>query len=157
MRKATVQDAAALGRVHVECWRQAYGHFLSAAFLASRSFDEAAANWTRTLERADPNHEIVVLEVDAALRGFAMSGPTHDADPVRDRTLYSLYQLDSEHGSGSGKALLEAVLHDEPASLWVAELNPRARAFYTRNGFIADGAQKNEPRWENLSEIRMVR
>ena len=61
------------------------------------------------------------------------------------------------HGSGTGQALLDAAVGDRPAFLWTAEDNPRAQAFYRRNGFIADGARKIEPEWENLAEIRMVR
>ncbi len=51
-------------------------------------------------------------------------------------------------------AALEA---GEPAYLWVAEDNPRAHAFYRRNGFVADGARKVAEQWEDLTEIRMVR
>ena len=40
----------------------------------------------------------------------------------------------------------------------VAELNPRARAFYRRNGFAADGTRKvGSFLGEDLAEIRMVR
>lgn len=40
---------------------------------------------------------------------------------------------------------------------WTAEDNPRARAFYARNGFTPDGARKVEPSWEDLAEVRLVR
>ncbi|MCS6582511.1 GNAT family N-acetyltransferase [Curtobacterium citreum] len=39
------------------------------------------------------------------------------------------------------QALLDTVLADRPASLWVAADNPRAHAFYRRNGFTPDGAE----------------
>jgi RimJ/RimL family protein N-acetyltransferase len=35
--------------------------------------------------------------------------------------------------------------------------NPRARAFYQRNGFVPDGATCTEERFPDLVEIRMVR
>jgi GNAT superfamily N-acetyltransferase len=98
-----------------------------------------------------------VLEVDGELRGFASSGRAHDDDPPRDRALYTLYVLASEYGSGAGQALLEAVLGDAPAYLWVAAENPRATAFYERNGFVLDGVSKAGPRSERLVELRMVR
>ncbi len=41
--------------------------------------------------------------------------------------------------------------------LWVASENPRAIAFYRRNGFPLDGAQKIEKQWENMESVRMVR
>ncbi|WP_326962174.1 MULTISPECIES: hypothetical protein [unclassified Arthrobacter] len=40
------------------------------------------------------------------------------------------------------------------AGLWVADLNPRAQAFYRKNGFVADGSVKLE---DNVRELRMVR
>ena len=55
-------------------------------------------------------------------------------DAPRDLELESLYVLASRHGSGAGQSLLDAVISDRPAYLWVADNNPRARAFYTRNG-----------------------
>ena len=57
----------------------------------------------------------------------------------------------------AGQALLDAVLGEEPAQLWVAEANPRAIRFYERNGFRADGATLTDPAVEDLREIRMVR
>lgn len=50
-----------------------------------------------------------------------------------------LYVLESAHGTGVGQMLLDAALRDRPASLSVAADNPRAHAFYRRNGFRPDG------------------
>lgn len=60
-------------------------------------------------------------------------------------------------GEVVGFACASTPFGDRPAFLWVAEGNPRAIAFYRRNGFIADGTRKIAPDWENLAEIRMVR
>lgn len=43
-----------------------------------------------------------------------------------------------------------------PAQLWVLEENPRARRFYERNGFIADGARCLQESL-SLTEVRHVR
>ncbi len=46
----------------------------------------------------------------------------------------------------------------EQVYLWVAEDNPRAHRFYTRNGFELDGAAHTEPfLGETLTEVRFVR
>lgn len=58
------------------------------------------------------------------------------------------------HGTGAGQLLLDAVLGDSPALLWVAKDNPRARRFYARNGFAADGAEEEAM---GLTVVRMVR
>jgi predicted GNAT family N-acyltransferase len=38
--------------------------------------------------------------------------------------------------------------------LWVADPNPRAQAFYRKQGFVPDGTSKVE---DGVREIRMVR
>ena len=69
-----------------------------------------------------------------------------------------IYTLERVHGSGAGQLLLDAVVGREAAYLWVLEDNPRAQAFYARNGFALDGAAKAMPQeWHRLPEVRMVR
>jgi ribosomal protein S18 acetylase RimI-like enzyme len=61
------------------------------------------------------------------------------------------------HGSGLGQGLLEAAIGTEFAALWVAEENPRAQAFYRRNGFAFTGVKEPIEDWEGLIEVRMAR
>jgi predicted GNAT family N-acyltransferase len=66
-----------------------------------------------------------------------------------------LYVYAAEHGTGAGRALLEAVIDPaESAALWVADPNARAHAFYRKHGFVADGTAQVE---DGVREIRMVR
>ena len=84
-----------------------------------------------------------------------MSGPPLDAGAAWARQLYVLYVIAADHGTGAGRALLEAVVDpQEPVALWVADPNPRAQAFYAKHGFAADGAAQVE---DGVREIRMVR
>jgi len=53
--------------------------------------------------------------------------------------------------------LLDAALGDQPALLWVAEQNPRAIAFYQRNGFSFDGQVLDDPTAPLITDLRMVR
>lgn len=48
-------------------------------------------------------------------------------------------------------------LDDAPAFLCVAAVNPRAQAFYRRNGFEFDGTEKPDDRVPTFLERRMVR
>lgn len=91
--------------------------------------------------------------------GFLIRTATvDDADALGWVNVQSMiYVLASEYGSGAAQALLDATLGDSPASLWVADPNPRAQAFYRRNGFLPDGERTVAAKWENLAEIRMVR
>ena len=56
---------------------------------------------------------------------------------------------------GLGAALLDAVVRpDGTASLWVADPNPRAQAFYRKHRFDFDGAGRVEA---GVRELRMAR
>ena len=77
--------------------------------------------------------------------------------PVRERELSVLYVEAAWHGTGMAQALVESLIGEEPASLWVAEDNARAQRFYAKLGFAPDGARHVDPRWPALPDIRMVR
>src|SRR5215218_5402808 len=156
VRLATVADAAGIGAVHMQCWKESYTRLLSPGFFDSRTPERAAERWAETL--AAPSDQAVhVATLGGEVVGFAGSGPSRDEPPVRELELYSIYVLAAHHGEGVGQELLDAAVGSVPASLWVAKANPRAQAFYRRNGFGADGGEKTEPSWENLEEIRLVR
>ena len=112
--------------------------------------------WTAALtdERYRENR-VAVAERDGELVGIAMSGPPLDAAATWGRQLYVLYVYAADHGTGAGRALLEAVIDPaEPAALWVADPNPRAQAFYRKHGFTADRTARSG---DGVREIRMVR
>ncbi|WP_309714081.1 GNAT family N-acetyltransferase [Pseudolysinimonas sp.] len=155
VRPAVPDDAERITDIRNTGWREAYAHLLSADFLAELSSDAEAfrrgiANARRSVT--------VVAELDGEVVGYALAGPPADEDDApRDWCLRHLYQYSRLHGSGTGQALLDAAVGDRPSYLWTAEDNPRAIAFYRRNGFLPDGTRKTAPEWENLASIRMVR
>lgn len=66
-----------------------------------------------------------------------------------------LYVLAAHRGTGLRSALLEAVVRPQStASLWVADPNPRAQAFYRKHRFDFDGAGRVE---SGVRELRMAR
>lgn len=156
VRPAVPADAADVAACHVASWREAYPHLLSAPFLAALDVDARRRRWQSHLE-SDHVTEFHVGLVGGDVVGFAVAGPGWDDPPVRDLALGSLYVRESHHGSGLGQALLDAAISERPCSLWVAVGQPRAIAFYTRNGFVPDGARRVEKDWENLEIMRMVR
>ncbi|WP_074260561.1 GNAT family N-acetyltransferase [Agromyces cerinus] len=88
--------------------------------------------------------------------GWANTSTGRDADRPRELELEGLYVLDEFHGRGVGQALLDAAIGDRPAYLWALADNPRAHAFYRRNGFEPDGTSKVDDFWQVL-EVRLVR
>ena len=156
LRPARPGDAAGLGACHVACWREAYAHLLSPAFLAALDVEDHTQRWQRGLNTPG-EHVLLVAVAGDQVVGFAMAGPSPDDPPVRHWALRALYLRAAQHGTGVGQALLNAAIGDRPCAVWVAEDNPRARAFYARNGFRPDGARLIDPRMEDLAEIRLLR
>ena len=146
--------------VHVRCWQETYRGLMTDAVLDDPGFPAARERmWTAALtdERYRHNRAAVAVR-DDELVGIAMSGPPRDASAAWTRQLYVLYVYASDHGTGAGQRLLDAVLGDAPAYLWVADDNPRARAFYARNGFLPDGVTKTGPlAGTDILETRLVR
>lgn len=155
----TVDDAVGVARVNIASWHEAYTHVVRAEVLAAMDVERAAAGFVRMLEgtSAPTPTAAVVAESDGELVGFAVAQPSQDEPPVRDVELWAIYVLAAVHGAGAGQALLDAALGDDPASLWVWQDNPRAHAFYARNGFAPDGARRVHEPWGPAPIVRLVR
>ena len=144
-----------MGRVHYLAHVETYtGHF-PPEVIEGNSPERRARMWTRIL--GEQLGDVWVAEVDGNIVGFASTAPARDEDPPRELELATIYLLTAHHGSGLGQALLDATLGDRAASLWVLDENPRAIAFYRRNGFEADGTEKIDRDYGNVREIRLVR
>jgi GNAT superfamily N-acetyltransferase len=144
-----------MARVHVESWGETYRGLIADDVLDDPEFVAARERqWTAAItDDRWAGHRVAVAEKDGLLFGLAMAGPSEE-EPA-PRHLYVLYVLEDHHGSGAGAGLLRAVLGPlEAASLWVADPNPRAQAFYRKHGFKPDGASTTK---DGLREIRMLR
>ncbi|GAA1467270.1 hypothetical protein GCM10017607_25530 [Microbacterium thalassium] len=156
IRTALPTDAAAMARVHVDTWREAYRGLMTDELLDAADFvARREVLWTRVLTDDFPQHRVAVAESADGIVGIAMSGPPMDDDTPAQRQLYVLYVYAAHHGSGIGAQLLSAVTDvGEPTCLWVADPNPRAQAFYRRSGFAPDGVERIG---DGVREIRMLR
>lgn len=155
------EDAPAIARVHVEGWRDAYAHLLDGSWFDEDAVARRTEQWTRWLTPGTPAHDSGIYRIgrdaSGAPVGLAASWPVRDAVPVRDVELSLLYVDRAWWGSGLARSLVCAVIGDAPASLWVAEDNPRARRFYEKLGFEADGAHQAEEHLGGIEDMRMVR
>jgi ribosomal protein S18 acetylase RimI-like enzyme len=146
VRPATVADAPAIGRVHVRAWRAAYRGHMPDEYLDGLRPEERAAYWREALGREDRPGAVLVVERDGEVVGFSAVGPSRDPEGAGE--LFSI-NLDPAHwGSGAGRALLEAAqaelarLGFAETVLWVLPANARARRFYERAGWVADGSER---------------
>ena len=167
VRELREADAAALARLHVASWRQTYADQLPAEFFTPRFLELRQAMWTRICrDRPSGVKVAVAVAADGAVEsaaaegriiGFAASGDSPDESSPRPTELNMLYVERASHGNGAGQALLDTVLPQRAAFLWVARDNPRAQAFYRRNGFQADGTELPDTPVPGLTSVRMVR
>lgn len=158
----TLEDVPALARIHVRGWEIAYAHLISGdEWFGQEAIDRRIEHWTHWLtpgtRAADEGVYRVGRDATGAVIGLAASWPPRDAQPVRPRELSVLYLDEAWLGTGVARALTEAILEGGPASVWVAEQNPRARRFYEKLGFAPDGATQVEEQLGGIRDIRMVR
>lgn len=139
VRPARLADAEGIAHVHAASWRETYGRFVDDPENSTWFRVEGRITMWRTILGEDPSQTVVAE--GTGIVGFASTAPTPEPDAARPEELTMIYVLENAHGTGTGQALLDAVLGDRPASLWVAADNPRAHAFYRRNGFHPDGTE----------------
>lgn len=160
LRVPEPRDAAEIAALHVATWRETYTHLLPAGFFDDDFVHGRQSMWARILGNPRDEWRVCVAESEGRIIGFATSGPGQEFDgapPPCERQLYMLYVAAADHGGGAGQALLDAVLDEGPAVLWVAKENPRAIAFYRRNGFDFDGAEQTDPMVPSIIDVRMLR
>jgi GNAT superfamily N-acetyltransferase len=155
---AVPDDAEAILAVKDQGWREAYTHLLAPEFLAALDRAPGRAERWRALIAADGGPHFAVARSAGHVVGMAGAGRARDAAAPAPEELYTVSVLARAHGTGAAPALVDRVLGDRPAFLWVFEDNPRARAFYTKLGFAPDGARQfDDFGGRRLAEIRMVR
>ncbi len=158
LRPLEVGDCAELGRVHMAVWRDAYADLMPADYLAGLSDERCAENWRQVATRGGDVAErtLVVVGPDGALAGFGSAGPSRDEDAPTEWELYAVNLAAHARGTGVADRILDELVGPRAATLWVVEGNERARAFYTRHGFVDEGGRDVHPA-TGTPEIRMIR
>ncbi|TSE01262.1 GNAT family N-acetyltransferase [Skermania sp. ID1734] len=144
----TSQLSRSVAQCHIESWRESFSRLVSQHLLDAFDTVRLAAQWDKSLLRADRRTLVAVDE--GRVVGFV------SVDSAAGLELHALYVRASLHGSGLADALLTAAIADEPCQLWVFDRNARAQAFYRRHGFAPDGEHRIEP-FTGLTEMRMAR
>lgn len=121
----------------------------------------APPTWRLRVEVDEPQAVVVVaLTADGVgvegTAGFASAGPAREAGAAGGWELYALGVEPALQGSGAADDLVRAVLGQRACVVWVLTGNARARSFYARHGFAADGSLRMH---ETLgaSEVRLSR
>ena len=156
--KATLNDAEAIARVHIESWHETYSELIPSEVLeAMTDYERRLQMWTRVLSN-ESHSTFVALDEGEEIVGFTNGGrPNGDAPEGFDAELYTIYLLRCQHGKGLGRRLMVALANDlqekgfKALYLWVFPNNP-SRLFYERLGGIVLLDKTFEMAGETLSE-----
>lgn len=159
VRDAVVADADTLLAVHVRARSAYYQGFLPAEQLAADN-QRDPNDYAKAI--SSPERIVRCAEIDGRVVGLLILGPCHypDPDPAVGHELYQIHVEPALFRGGIGSRLHTAAvsawrdLGISLARLWVWEFNERARAFYTRHGWVADGHER--PDRPRVSDHRMI-
>ena len=156
VRLAVEGDAEAIAQIHVKAWQQAYRHLAQPALLDALQPADRVERWREII--LAPVEDAWIAELDGMPVAWATASDRDAAKHPRARELNGMYALERAYGTGVGQLLLDAAIGRAQAFLWVAADNPRAHAFYRRNGFAVDGAvEVYELLGSPIPVVRMVR
>lgn len=108
IRKATLQDAEAIARVHVDSWKTTYKGIIPDDFLNNLSYTQRTDLWTQAIAQQD--HFVMVAETsEGEIVGFADGWKRETNTIPHSGDLTSIYILESYQGKGMGKQLLQSL------------------------------------------------
>lgn len=154
VRPARPDDARGIGEVHVRTWQAAYRSTFPAELLDNLSIDQHEEWWSGVV--AGGAEQVFVAEDGGRVVGFASVGASRTEPDSGE--LYAIYVLPDAWGGGAAHELMGSVIawlmaeEYVSAILWVLEDNPRARRFYEREGWRADGGRTDVVRGVEVAE-----
>ncbi len=137
-REATVADALAVAKVHVQSWRESFAGIVPQTYLDKMSVE----NRTKVFEKgfALDSYKMFVAETEAnGIVGFADFGKARDNHDKFEAELYAIYLLRDFQRKGIGSKLFDLVVQSVVAdginslSLIALEVSPY-KSFYEKTG-----------------------
>lgn len=138
-RLATVADAPAIARVHVDSWRQTYRGLLPVSVLAGLSYDARQQMWQGALSNPNWSGTMWLAHTQQQVVGFAVGGPARELQERYHAELWAIYLLHNFQKQGVGRNLfmrLAQSLYQRGYRnwfLWVVQGNP-TMGFYEHMG-----------------------
>ncbi|WP_435737998.1 GNAT family N-acetyltransferase [Cellulosimicrobium sp. PMB13] len=134
VRRAGVDDVPAIQAVGLLTWPRTYLPFTAPDHVVA----SLATWWTADAVRAAVVHDLtVVSEVEGRVTGMATLGRIRG-----EHVIWRIYVVPEQHRTGTGAALMRAVLEAVPEHedvlVELVEGNERARSFYERFGFVRE-------------------
>jgi ribosomal protein S18 acetylase RimI-like enzyme len=159
IRPATLDDAAAIARVHIDARRAAYAEFFPREYLDGLEVEAVADLWRQRL--VEPCVQSLVAEPDGRVVGQIRFGPAEAVAGAGE--VLQLHILPDYWRRAIGTTLMaraiEALTAAEfrEAVLNVYTENARARSFYERSGWRFDGFEQDVDRGAPVRQLRYRR
>jgi ribosomal protein S18 acetylase RimI-like enzyme len=136
--------------VTVAGWREGYREIVSPQDLAKLPVERWRHEVGVGLKRPVGDAFTYVAEIDGQFAGYCyVAAPSRESDLGPEAAeLVAMYVDPELWRQGAGEALMQTAMERlsglpyEEAVLWTFKENARAIAFYERNGWRADGAEK---------------
>jgi diamine N-acetyltransferase len=144
-RLAGTDDAPALSRLGAETFTETFGHLYEPSDLALFLVNHGEDQWRQEL--GDPEFAVLIVEDQGEAIGYAKIGPPHLPFEPRGTAveLRQFYLLEPWQGRGLADRMMQWVIDEaerrggDDLYLSVFVDNHRARKFYERWGFVAEG------------------
>ena len=137
-RKATVKDAPAIAKVHVESWHKSFAGIVPQEFLDNLTIEKREQAFQERFGEA--NYKMFVAETPKdGIVGFANFGKARESDFAFETELYAIYLLREFQGKGIGENLFRLcqneMIDDGLNSMYLIalEVSPY-KSFYEKMG-----------------------
>ncbi|MFB8395817.1 GNAT family N-acetyltransferase [Streptomyces yangpuensis] len=166
VREMDEADIEAVSAIRVRGWQAAYAGIVPRSYLDAMTVEKDADRRRQWFSRPGRESRDLVAVGDRGPVGWVCFGPPRSGIPGDGRVgeVYALYVAPDLIGTGVGRGLLDeahAAMKGqdfETSALWVLQDNRRARRFYERAGYRADGGTQDDVYDDvTLSELRYRR
>ncbi|WP_223701562.1 GNAT family N-acetyltransferase [Sutcliffiella deserti] len=135
IRLATIDDANAIAKVHVDSWKTTYKGLVEESVLDSLSYKNRKTLWDTVIGQGYEKSCVYVAENNGDIVGFVSAGPERTGKYGKIGELHAIYLLEDYHKQGIGKKLCSKVVefliqkNYQSMLVWVLAENP-SRDFY---------------------------
>lgn len=106
IRRAKLDDAQSIAKVHVDSWRTTYKGIIPNDFLNNLSYEQRTELWKKNITRKD-NYVVIVENNEGQILGFADAWKRENNVEENSVDLTSMYLLEKHQGKGIGKKLFK--------------------------------------------------
>ena len=161
IRKALPEDAYNYTICHIACWNAAFRGIVPDEYLDNMpaQLEQRAESVRKTLGEPG-NCEFYCVIFEERIIGRLIIGKSQDEDKPDTGEIGAIYLLEEFWSKGYGREMMDFAigalrrLGYREVVLWTLKKNKRAKRFYEKYGFMADGARKKVEFGKALTVIR---